>query len=217
MWELDHKESWVSKNWCFWTVVLDKTLESPLDSKEIQPVHPKGDQFWIFIGRTDAEAPILCSPDAKNWLIRKDPDAGKDWRQEEKGMTEDGMVGWHHRLNEHDCEQAPCVGDGQGGLVCCSQGGSQRVGHNWATELNWWQSKVRIRSDVKQRAIVGWSTARSHLDVRTRSFCSNTTVMAVWWEFWKTDGILIYKNRKTEYLSIHLGSSYDVHIYYIRD
>ena len=100
MWELDYKESWASKNWCFWTVVLEKTLESPLDSKEIQPVYPKGNQRWIFIGRTDAEAetPIRWLPDVKNWLLGKDPDAGKDWRQEEKGMTEDEMVGWHHWL-----------------------------------------------------------------------------------------------------------------------
>ena len=103
MWELDYNESWAPKNWCFWTVVLEKTLESPWDSKEIQPVHPKGGQSWIFIGRTDAEAetPILWLPDAKNRLIRKDPDAWKDWRQEEKGTTEDEMVGWHHRHNEH--------------------------------------------------------------------------------------------------------------------
>ena len=101
MWELDHKESWVVKNWCFWTVVLEKTLESPLDCKEIQPVHPKGDQSLVFIRRTDAkiETPILWPPDAKSWLIWKDPDAGKDWRQEEKLMTEDEMVGWHHWLN----------------------------------------------------------------------------------------------------------------------
>ena len=98
MWELDCEESWVLKNWCFWTVVLEKTLESPLDCKEIQPVHPKGDQSWVFTGRTDveAEAPIPWPPDAKSWLIWKDPDAGKDWRQEEKGTTEDEMVGWHH-------------------------------------------------------------------------------------------------------------------------
>ena len=104
MWELDYKESWVPKNLCFWTVVLEKTLESLLDCKEIQPVHPKGDQSWIFIGRTDAEAetPILWPPDVKNWLIWKDPDAGKDWRQEEKGTTEDEMVGWHHRFNGHE-------------------------------------------------------------------------------------------------------------------
>ena len=120
MWELDYKESWVPKNWCFWTVVLKKTLESPLDCKEIQPVHPKGNQSWIFIGRTDAEAetPILWPPDAKNWLIWKDPDAGKDWRREEKGMTEDEMDGWHHWLNGHESEQAPEVGDGQGSLGC---------------------------------------------------------------------------------------------------
>ena len=104
MWALDCKESWVPKNWCFWTVVLEKTLESPLDCKEIQPVHPKGDQSWVFIGRTDVEAetPILLPPDVKSWLIEKDPDAGKDWGQEEKGMTEDEMVGWHHWLHGHE-------------------------------------------------------------------------------------------------------------------
>ena len=104
MWELDYEESWVPKNWCFWTVVLEKTLESPLDCKEIKPVNPKGIQSWIFIGRTDAEVetPILWPPDAKNWPIGKDPDAGKDWRQEEKGTTEDEMVGRHHRLSGHE-------------------------------------------------------------------------------------------------------------------
>ena len=106
MWELDYKESWVLKNWCFWTVILEKTPESPLDCKEIQSVHPKGNQPWIFIGRTDAKAetPIFWSPDAKNWLTGKDPDAGKDWRQEEKGMTDDEMVRWHHWLNGHEFE-----------------------------------------------------------------------------------------------------------------
>ena len=103
MWELDCEEGWVPKNWCFWTVVLEKTLESPLDCKEIQHVHPKGDQSWVFIGRTDAEAetPILWPPDARNWLLGIDPDAGKDWRQEEKGTTEDEMVEWHHWLDGH--------------------------------------------------------------------------------------------------------------------
>ena len=122
MWELYYKESWAPKNWCFWTVVLEKTLESPLDCKEIQPIHPKGDQSWIFIGRTDAEAEssILCPPVAKNWLIGKDPDAGKDWRQEEKGTAEDEMVGWHHRLNGHEFEEALGVGDEQESLACCS-------------------------------------------------------------------------------------------------
>ena len=104
MWKLDYKESWALKNWCFWTVVLEKTLESPLDCKEIQSVHPKGDQTWVFIGRTDVEAetPILWPPDAKSWFIWKDPDAGKDWGQEEKGTTEDEMVGRHHGFDEHE-------------------------------------------------------------------------------------------------------------------
>ena len=118
MWELDHREGWALKNWCFWTVV--KTLESPLDYKEIKPVNPKRNQPWKCIGRTDAEAeaPILWPPDVKNWLIGKDPDAGKDRGQEEKGMTEDEMVGWHHRLDAHEFEQAPGAGDGQGRLTC---------------------------------------------------------------------------------------------------
>ena len=104
MWELDYKESWVLKNWCFWTVVLEKTLESPLDYKEIHPVHLKGGQSWVFIGRTDVEAetPVLWPPDAKSWLIWKDPNAGKDWRWEKKGTTENDMVGWHHWLNGHE-------------------------------------------------------------------------------------------------------------------
>ena len=122
MWELDCEESWAQKNWCFWTVVLEKTLESPLGCKEIQPVHPKGNQSGILIGRTDteAEAPILWPPVANSWLIGKDPDAGKDWRQEAKGTIEDEMVGWHHWLNGHEFEKALGVGVVQGSLVCCS-------------------------------------------------------------------------------------------------
>ena len=120
----------------FLTGVLQKTLESPLDWKELQPVNPKENQSWIFIGRTDAEAPILWPPDAKNCLIWKDPDAEKDWGWEEKGTTEDEMVGWHHWLCGHEFEQAPGVGDGQGGLLCCCIG-SQRVRQDWASELNW--------------------------------------------------------------------------------
>ena len=139
MWELEYKESGELKNWCFWTVLLEKTLESPSDCKEIKPVHPKGNQSWIFIGRTDVEAetPILffCPPDAKNRLIGKDSDAGKDWGQEEKGTTEDKMVGWHHWLDGHEFEQALGVGDGQGSLPCRSSWGLQRVGHDWGTEL----------------------------------------------------------------------------------
>ena len=153
--ELDYKESWVPKNWCFWTVVLEKTLESPLDCKEIHPVHPKGDQSWVFIGGTDVEAetPILW-PDAKSWLIWKDPDAGKDWGQEEKGMTEDEMVGWHHQLNGHGFGWTSGVGDGQGGLACwCSWG--RRVGHDWATELSWgWGNHSQIPSSCVMEMIL---------------------------------------------------------------
>ena len=103
-WKFDLKEGWAMKNWCFWTVVLEKTLQSSLDCKDIKPVSPKGNRSWIFMGRTDAEALILCPPDANCWLIRKDPDAGKDWRQEEKGTPEDEMVEWHHQLNGHEYE-----------------------------------------------------------------------------------------------------------------
>ena len=119
--KLDYKESWALKNWYFWTVVLEN-LESPLDCKEIQSVHPKGNQSWIYIGRTDAEAetPVLWPPDVKSWLMWKDLDVGKDWRWEEKGMTEDEMFRWHHWLNGYEFQQALGVGDGQRGLVCCS-------------------------------------------------------------------------------------------------
>ena len=144
MWELDYKESWVPKNWCFWTVVLEKTLESPLDSTEIQPVHPKGDQSWMFIDRTEVEAetPILWPPDVKSWLMWKDPDAGKDWGQEEKGSTEDEMAGWHHRLNGREFEWTPGVGDGQGGLACC---GSWCLKESDTTEcLNWTELEDKV-------------------------------------------------------------------------
>ena len=140
MWELDDKASWVPKNWCFWTLVLEKTLESPLGWKEIQPVHPKGNQSWIFIGRTDAEAEtlILWPPDVKNWLIQKDPDAGKYWGQEEKGTTEDEMAAWHHWLNGYEFEQALGVGDGQEAWHAAVHG----VTKSWTqlsdwTKLNW--------------------------------------------------------------------------------
>ena len=135
--ELDYKESWALKNWCFWTVVLEKTLENPLGCKEIQQVHSKGDQSWIFMGRTDAEAetPILWPPAAKSWLIRKDPDAGKDWRWEEKGTTEDEMVRWHHRVDGHEFEQALQLGDKQEGLACCSPWGCKESDAN--ERMNW--------------------------------------------------------------------------------
>ena len=137
MWDLEYKESWAPKKWCFWSVVLEKTLESPLECKEIQLVHPKGDQFWVFIGKTDVEAetPILCPLDVKSWLIGKDPDAGKDWGQEKKGTTEDEMAGWHHRLNGHELGWTPGVGDGQGGLACCNSWG--RKESDMIERLNW--------------------------------------------------------------------------------
>ena len=150
MWELDYKESWVPNNWCFWTVVLEKTLESPLDCKEIKPVNPKGNQSWIFIGRTDteAEAPILWPPDAKNWLIWKDPDARKDWGQEEKGTTEDEVVGWHHRLDGLEFEQALEVGDRQGSS---SWGLKESDTTEWMkqTELNPWHLMYTLMEIIK--------------------------------------------------------------------
>ena len=137
MWELNYQESWAWKNWGFRTVVLEKTLESPLDCKEIQPVHPKGNHSWVFIGRTDAEAetPILWPHYVKSWLIWKDPDVGKDWRQEEKGMTEDEMVGWRHWLNGDEFGWTLGVGDGQGGLVCCGSWGNKEL--DMTEWLNW--------------------------------------------------------------------------------
>ena len=138
----EDNEGWMPKNRCFLIAVLKKTLESPLHYKEIKPVHPKGNQSWIFIGRTDAEAEasILWPPDAKNWLFGKDPDAGEDWRREEKGTTEDEMVGWHHRLDGHEFEQAPGVGDGQGSLVCCCPWGCKES--DMIKLLNWTEEKI---------------------------------------------------------------------------
>ena len=139
MWELDCEESWALKNWCFWTVVLEKTLESPLDCKEIQPVHSKGDQSWVFIGRNDAkaESPVLWPPHVNNWLIGKDSDAGRDWRQVEKGMTEDEIAGWHHWLDGHEFGWTLGVGDGQGVPACCNSWGQSPTRLSDWTELNW--------------------------------------------------------------------------------
>ena len=146
MWELDYKESWAPKNWCFWTVVLEKTLASPLDCKEIQPVHPKGDQSWVFIGRPDVEAetPIIWPPDVKSWLIWKDPDAGKDWGQEEEGTTEDEMVGWHHWLDGRESEWTLGVGEGQGCLVCYDSWGCKDL--DMTELLNWTDYRDRDRA-----------------------------------------------------------------------
>ena len=140
MWELDYKESWVLKNWCFWTVVLEKTLESPLDCKEIQPVHPKGNQSWILIGRTDAEAPIFWPPDAKNQLTGKAPDTGTDWRPSDKGRQRmrwlDSTTDW---MNGHELEQTPGDNGGQRSLTCCH--------HSW-TQLRDWTTAATEKSDT---------------------------------------------------------------------
>ena len=153
MWELDYKESWVQKNWCFWTVVLEKTLESPLDCKEIQPGHPKGDQSWVFIGRTDAKAetPIFWPPHGKSWLIGKDPNARRDWGPEEKGTTEDEMAWWHHLLYRHVwVDSGRWWWTGRPGVLWFM--GSQRVRHNWATDLNWIeQSPSAVILEPKKR------------------------------------------------------------------
>ena len=143
MWELEYKESWVQKNWCFWTVVLERIFENPLDCKEIQPAHPRGDQSWVFTRRTDVEAetPILWPPDAKSWLIWKDPDAGKDWGQEEKGTTEDKMVGLYHWLNGPGFGWTLEVGDGQGGLACCGSWGHKES--DTTEQLNWTELTVK--------------------------------------------------------------------------
>ena len=170
MWELDYKESWGPKNWCFWTVVLEKTLESPLDSKEIHPVHPKGNKSGIVIGRTHAEAetPVVWLPDANNWLIWKDPDAEKDWKQEEKGTTEDEMVGWHHRLDGYEFEGAPGVGDWQRSPACCNPLGCKET--ETTEQLNWTELKC-------------W-----------RECGEKGTFLYCWWEYklvqplWRTDG-----------------------------
>ena len=142
MWELDHKQGWTPKNWCFWTVMLEKTLESTLGCKEIKPINPKGNQPWIFIGRTDAEAPILWPPDGKSQLIGKDPDAEQDWGQ----MTEDEMVGWHHRLNGHEFKQAPGDSEGQGSLACCSPWGRKE-----SDKTEWLKNKQQ-----RERVTLQW-------------------------------------------------------------
>ena len=188
MWVLDCEETWVPKNWCFWTVVLEKTLESPLDCKEIQPVHSKGDQSWVFFGRTDAEAetPILWPPHAKSWLIGKDADAGRDWGQEEKRTAEDEMAGWHHWLNGREFEWTPVVGDGQGGLACCDSWG--RKESDTTERLNWtdW-----MYPDV--HASVFWASHTNPVMNAGRMLCTHSTVPSLsvvctlslsllWWE-----------------------------------
>ena len=149
MGELDHTEGWVPKNWCFWILVLEKTLESPLDSKEVTPVNPKGNQSWIFTRRTDAKAPIFWAPDMKSWLLAKDPDTEKDWRQE-KGTKEDEMVGWYHWFNGHDFEQTLGDSEGQGSLAGFSPWGC-RVAYDWATE-----QQLRMYSEAQDQEQTWW-------------------------------------------------------------
>ena len=168
--EFDHKESWAWKNWRFWTVVLEKTLESPLDCKDIKPVNPKGNQSWIFIGRIDAEAegPTFWPPDVKNWLLGKDPDTGKDWRQKEQWMTEDEVVRWHHRLDEQELEWALAVDDGQGGLACCSPWGckSQTWLSDW-TDWPWSYTQSYYYFHCSKRMSLTWlSYLQGSLDFR---------------------------------------------------
>ena len=169
MWELDYKESWAPKNWCFWTAVLEKTFERPLDCKKIQLVHPK-DQSWLFIGWTDVEAkiPILWPPDAKSWLIWNDLNAGKDWGQEEKGMIEDEMVGWHHWLNGHEFEKALGIGDGKGSLVCCSPCGHKES--DTTERLNWTELNCGLGSSSYTRRCNGSPLHHSPLTSDTLRF-----------------------------------------------
>ena len=184
MWELDYEESWAPKNWCFWTVVL-KTLESPLDCKEIQPVNPKGNQSWIFIGRADAEALILWPPDAKNWLTGKDCGAGQDWKQEEKWMTEDEMVGWHHWHDGHEFEQALGVGDGQGSLSSCGPWGLKESD---MIELNWTELSASLKlwlawgcSSILCVLWRGWSDSASKAVQTLRHWSSTPSTQNVTW------------------------------------
>ena len=193
MWELDCEEGWVPKNWCFWTVVLEKTLENPLDCKEIQPVHSKGDQSWVFIGRTDVEAetPILWPPDAKSWLIWKDPDARNDWGQEEKGTTEDEMVGWHHQLNGRLSKLWEFVMDRE--AWCAAVYGvtkSQTWLSNW-TEWNW--TEIKNIQSHPQRFKVGGNPYYQGQQ-------SQTAYKFGWFKSIKSNNLYKYKKNNTQLL-----------------
>ena len=180
MWEWYCKGSWALKNWCFWAVVLEKTLESPLDCKDIQLVNPKENQPWIFIGRTDAEAEtlILWPPNAKNRLIGKDPDAGKDWGQEEKGSTEDEMVGWYHRVDGHEFEQALGVIDGQGSLACCSPCGCKEP--DTTEQLNWLTDHVNTSYFYKgHQIIIIWKRGPTVFEKPFHTFVLITLLLSV--------------------------------------
>ena len=162
MLELDCEERWAPKNWCFWTVVLEKTPENPLDCKEIQPVHPEGDQPWDFFGSNDAkvETPVLWPPYVKSWLIGKDSGVGKDWGQEEKGTTEDEMAGWHHQLDGPEFAWTPGVGDGQGGLACCDSWG--RKESDTTERLNWPELKLINKQFSEVHSSAGFLEGRTY-------------------------------------------------------
>ena len=170
MWELGHKESWVPKNWCFWIVVLDKTLESPLGNKDVKPINAKGNQPWIFIGRTDAEAeaPVFWPPDAKSQLTGKDPDVGKDWGQNEE-TKEDEMVGWHHWLNGHELEQIPVDSERQGGLACCSPWGLKEMDTTRRLKNNSWGNWGPERKSHGSQVIPSGKSGTSDYIMRPRS------------------------------------------------
>ena len=188
MWELDCEESWVPKNWCFWTVVLEKTLESPLDCKEIQPVRSKGDQSWVFFGRNDAQAetPELWPPHVKSWLIGKDFDAGRDRGQMEKGTTEDEMAGWHHRLDGCEFEWTPGVGDGQASLVCCNSWG--RKESDTTEKLNWTELMLLCKEQFQEgwRFIVkssGVVIENAYLNPYLRPLKFKVRWLLLWWKY----------------------------------
>ena len=228
MWELDYKESWALKNWYFWTVMLEKTLESPLDSKEIHLVHPKGNQSWIFTGRiaAEAETPILWAPDVKNWLTGKDPDAGKDWRWEEKQTTEDEMVGWHHRLSGHEFEETLGVCDGQGGLVCCSPCGHKES--DTTEQLKWTEHyKTKPQRTSQVELVVKNTPARAggarilglilgQEDPLEEEMTTHSSILA--WEFpWTEELGMLWHHKESDtmehihkcsfiYLLIHIGT-----------
>ena len=191
MWELDCEEGWAPKNWCFWSVVLEKTLVSPLDCKEIQPVHSK-DQSWVFIGRTEAKAetPILWPPHAKSWLIGKDSDAGRDWGQEEKGTTEDEMAGWHHQLDGHEFEWTLGAGYGQGGLECCDSWGHKESDMteqlNWITKIPGFkitQQKLQTFYNLRNvMSLIIINCAKCYLEYLEKYFSSNwNPLLLLWW------------------------------------
>ena len=186
MWEMDPKESWVLKNWCFLIVALEKTLESSSDCKKIKPVNPKGSQSWIFIGRTDVEAedPILWPPDAKNWLIWKDPDAGKDWRQE-KGTIEDKVVWWHHQLDQYEFEQVPVVGEGQRRLACCNPYGHRES--DMTEWLSWIECKVCPREFFM---LAEWLLWRIHILMLEGVFYKYFSIKKA--EHWRIDAIELW-------------------------